>query len=182
MLMPLVHMVLRDDMNASYIEAALVLSVIPMGVRILSVAIMGWVLDRYNPVTVRAWVLAGFVAAQLLFFAGVMKGSMPMLYLSSVLNGLAMGGANLLWMLGVMYFAKREDVPLYMGLHTTLTGVRGLIAPWVGILLAETLGGARYIWPISAAMVAVASLMMFRMALSEHARTFAEAEKEAEAR
>ena len=182
MLMPLVNIVLSDDMNASYTEATLVLAVIPMGARILSTPVMGMILDRYNPVTVRAWVLVGFTAAQSLFFAGIVTGSMPVLYLSSALSGFAMGGANLLWMLGVMYFAKKEDVPLYMGLHTTLTGLRGLAAPWAGNYLSGVLGGARYVWPISAAMVFLASLLMFRMAFSEKARTFAEAEKEVESR
>ena len=39
-----------------------------------------------------------------------------------------------------VYFAHKEDVPKYMGLHCTLTGIRGLVAPFVGVALMGAVG------------------------------------------
>ena len=51
-----------------------------------------------------------------------------------------MGGALLVWELCVIDFAPRSQVPLYMSLHTFLTGLRGIIAPFFGVWLAKQIG------------------------------------------
>jgi len=56
-----------------------------------------------------------------------------------VLLGAAYAGANLGWNLGHNDFASLGRTQHYMGVHVTLTGVRGAIAPPVGILFYEGL-------------------------------------------
>ena len=59
----------------------------------------------------------------------------------ATIQGLAQSGTQLVWALGVLPYARKaEDVPLYMAVHTTLTGVRGVIAPYFGIWLAGQVG------------------------------------------
>jgi hypothetical protein len=53
--------------------------------------------------------------------------------------GAAYAGANLGWNLGHNDFASIGRAQHYMGVHVTLTGVRGAIAPPAGILLYEAL-------------------------------------------
>jgi len=62
--------------------------------------------------------------------------------------GVAQGGGALAWQLGHNDFASREMVAIYMGVHTTLTGLRGAFAPFLGMGLyagwsAASIGGLR---------------------------------------
>lgn len=50
-------------------------------------------------------------------------------------QGLLFGGGRLAWQLGHHDFADRHLAATYMGIHQTLTGVRGFIAPFLGVLL-----------------------------------------------
>jgi hypothetical protein len=59
--------------------------------------------------------------------------------IGAAIIGFGMAGANLGWNLGHNDFAPLGRVQHYMGVHVTLTGVRGLIAPPVGMLCHELL-------------------------------------------
>ncbi|MFK7790171.1 MAG: MFS transporter [Phycisphaeraceae bacterium] len=50
-------------------------------------------------------------------------------------QGLLFGGGRLAWQLGHHDFADRHVAATYMAIHQTLTGVRGFLAPFLGILL-----------------------------------------------
>ncbi|MBX2850457.1 MAG: MFS transporter [Phycisphaeraceae bacterium] len=50
-------------------------------------------------------------------------------------QGLLFGGGRLAWQLGHHDFADRHLAATYMAIHQTLTGVRGFIAPFLGVLL-----------------------------------------------
>jgi hypothetical protein len=41
----------------------------------------------------------------------------------------------LAWNLGHHDFARRELASVYMGIHATLTGVRGALGPFIGVVL-----------------------------------------------
>ena len=67
--------------------------------------------------------------------AGVFSAWQPLLWVGSVLLGAAQAGANLGWNLGHNDFASVGRAQHYMGVHVTLTGVRGGVAPPLGVLL-----------------------------------------------
>jgi hypothetical protein len=50
-------------------------------------------------------------------------------------NGIVNGGGSLAWQLGHNDFAPRDQLAAYMGIHVTLTGVRGAFAPFLGMAL-----------------------------------------------
>jgi hypothetical protein len=52
-----------------------------------------------------------------------------------VANGLGQGGGALAWNLGHLDFTEDDRAEIYMGIHVSLTGLRGLIAPFVGMWL-----------------------------------------------
>ena len=80
----------------------------------------------------QAWTL---VAAVAIICLGTFGGWLPVLWVGSVvLGGGATAGANLGWNLGHNDFASLGKVQQYMGVNVTLTGVRGAIAPPVGVL------------------------------------------------
>ncbi len=52
-----------------------------------------------------------------------------------VITGIVNGGGSLAWQLGHNDFAPRDQLSTYMGIHVTLTGVRGAFAPFLGMAL-----------------------------------------------
>ena len=59
--------------------------------------------------------------------------------IASGMLGLGFSGGMLAWNLGHQYFAPPHRDSQYMSVHVMLTGLRGLIAPFVGVLLYEML-------------------------------------------
>jgi len=47
---------------------------------------------------------------------------------------------SLLWSIGSAYFCKNEDAGNYQSVHLSLTGVRALFAPLIGVFFYETIG------------------------------------------
>jgi len=91
-----------------------------------------------------ALVLATFITCLATF-----TGWLPLLWIGAIMLGAANAGANLGWNLGHNDFASIGRAQHYMGVHVTLTGVRGAIAPPAGILFYEALealhrGAGRY--------------------------------------
>lgn len=66
-----------------------------------------------------------------------------LLWPGSFMLGISYAGANLGWNLGHNDFATLGRAQHYMGVHVTLTGVRGLLAPPLGMLCYEWLESAR---------------------------------------
>ena len=85
--------------------------------------------------------------------------------LRGITQGVALGGAALAWNLGHLHFAKPEQAELYMGIHVSLTGLRGLIAPLGGIWLWHTIGWP--VWLIALALCAASMCMFISMARHE---------------
>jgi len=104
---------------------------------ILPFAIVPWAryYDRVHIIefrTVHAW---SFVAASFAFLLGCANGQVVWLLIGSVLLGVGYAGGALGWNLGHNDFSKPEQAALYMGVHVTLTGMRGLAAPLAGVAL-----------------------------------------------
>ena len=74
------------------------------------------------------------VLASAVMCAGVFSAWPPLLWLGAVLLGAAQAGANLGWNLGRNDFASVGRAQHYMGVHVTLTGLRGGVAPPIGVL------------------------------------------------
>ncbi|MCK4244522.1 MAG: hypothetical protein KAX20_02740, partial [Candidatus Omnitrophica bacterium] len=66
--------------------------------------------------------------------------SLGPLFLAAALGGIALSA----WDLGsynyIVGIARREEVQNFMGLHYTLMGIRGIIAPFVGVKLMGKIG------------------------------------------
>ena len=75
------------------------------------------------------------VLASAVMCAGVFSAWQPLLWVGAVLLGAAQAGANLGWNLGHNDFASVGRAQHYMGVHVTLTAVRGGVAPPLGVLL-----------------------------------------------
>jgi len=113
----------------------------------------------------QGWAL---VAASLALCLGVFLRSAPILWSGAVLLGAAQAGANLGWNLGHNDFASIGRAQHYMGVHVTLTGLRGGVAPPLGVLAYMALehlraGYGQYALLLPLAMTVAGALGFNRM-------------------
>ncbi|MEM6551743.1 MAG: hypothetical protein AAF750_06420 [Planctomycetota bacterium] len=94
-------------------------------------------LDRVHILEFRTRHVVLFAAVQLVYGLAATTGLIVLLALGRVVQGVARGGGMLAWQLGHNDFTDRRLAAVYMGVHVTLTGIRGLLAPFLAIALYE---------------------------------------------
>jgi predicted MFS family arabinose efflux permease len=147
---------LEEELGFDYRQASFVLVLAP---NLLGMAFMGFwsrLLDRQNPLVMRLWLNCIWLISPLLLanahgFLGVAA--------ARAAQGMILGGILLVWRLGVNYFAHTREVAVYMSVHQALTGLRGITAPSLGILLAHAIG-YRATFMISFALGVCASIVI----------------------
>jgi MFS family permease len=97
------------------------------------------------------------VASLIIFFYST---SIPMLMLGMIIFGIFRAGGEVAWNLWVTKIAPPELVADYMSVHTLLTGVRGIFAPFLGFYAATVLP-LQSIASISGCLLLGACLLLF---------------------
>lgn len=141
--------ILTDQLAIPSEQQILMLSVIPMLTLPVFVPFWARIFDRQHTVSFRSqqgWCMA---AAYLVSSIGVLAGIVPLLWAGAFLLGAALAGANFGWNLGHRDFATPGRAQHYMGVHVTLAGLRGMVAPPLGMLCYQGLeswrsGAGRY--------------------------------------
>jgi len=169
MIPPLLAIIVRERFGMGYLAGILVTGSIPMLVMPLAIPAWASLLDRTHVARFRMVHCWAFIAAHASFLIGLQAGQVVWAYLASVLLGIAFAGGALAWTLGHLDFAPPERTSQYMGVHVTLTGVRGLIAPFLGIGIYRGLesleeGSGAGIFAISMSTGMLASLLFRRTA------------------
>lgn len=101
--------------------------VLPQAVTLLTSPLWGRVFDRVDFLRLRIGLNLVFVLSMLVYFTPSIIGQV----IGSVLQGVAMGGGYIAWNLWVTKYATEGRTADYMAVHTFLTGVRGLVAPFL---------------------------------------------------
>ena len=123
-----------------YLVGILLTSAVVQALVALSLPFWAHYLDQVHVARFRArhgllWIatqLAQFVLALLALPTTVL---LSLALVPRMMQGLVFGGGKLAWQLGHHDFADRNRAASYMGVHQMLTGVRGFIAPYLGVLL-----------------------------------------------
>ena len=137
-------------------QAALLTGVIPPLFMFFSFQIWGRIFDRVNIVTYRA--LASLTMA-IGFVLYPLKQSLAAAFAGAIIWGIGRSGGQLAWSIGVLSFARHGQAATYMGLHTFLTGIRGVLAPFIGVwCLSSGLPAQHLCWLIAGAIAATAML------------------------
>jgi MFS family permease len=139
---PLIIM-LRDRFGLEQLPSILITLSIPTLIMTVTIGPWSKLLDRVHIVHFRAVHSVTFVASTGAFLAGALLREPWLLYLGAVFKGVAFGGGVLGWNLGHHDFAPRHRASQYMGIHVSLTGLRGLIAPALAVLVYELLEAGR---------------------------------------
>lgn len=164
--------IFADDLHLSSALQIWLLALVPLLSLPLFTPLWARLFDSGHVILYRArqcWALVAAIAVILL--AVVLHASpllWPLLWLGSLLIGLASAGASLGWNLGHSDFASLGRMQQYMGVNVTLTGMRGIVAPPVGVLVYEGLerlapGAGRYCLLLPLAMTVVGAYGFNRM-------------------
>lgn len=146
----------RYGLNLSATDIALLTSIIPNVARLCFSRAWGRLFDRMDFLTLRAILNTGFMLGILSFFTGT---GWPGLTTGAILFGISNAGSDVAWTLWVTKFAPPGRVTEYMAVHTFLTGLRGIVAPFAAFYLASHAG----IGPTATAMalmILAASLIL----------------------
>ncbi|MBK7405505.1 MAG: MFS transporter [Phycisphaerales bacterium] len=136
---PLLVVLLRDEFHMEYLGGIKLTSSIPLAMMPISIPLWARLLDRVHVIQFRRFHSWFFVVAAAVSTLAVHRQTAWLLTISAVVQGLAYGGGALAWNLGHLDFAPAHRASAYMGVHVTLTGVRGLIAPFLSVGLYELL-------------------------------------------
>ena len=131
---PLIYLI-SNQLQASYVVSIGLVTVVPMALATVTLPVWAHYLDRVHIVEFRTRQAGFWVLSQAATWLGAWAGSLALVALGRVVLGLARGGGSLAWNLGHNDFASQRNLAAYMGLHVTLTGLRGLFAPFLGMLL-----------------------------------------------
>ncbi len=137
------------ELAASPAIGVLALQGLPLALSALSLPFWGPYLDRIHVARFRArhgWL---WVVAQALVWLGALNHSIAAVAIGRAVLGVARGGGLLAWQIGHNDFTTPERANLYMGVHVTLTGMRGLLAPVFGMVIYLGSGGIPWLPAIS---------------------------------
>lgn len=131
----------QHGINLPERDVAWITGVVPVAFRMLCSYPWGLIYDRVGLFTVRTILNLIFAAGILVFYQGhgVVAWTVGM-----ALWGIANAGGNVTWGLWVTKLAPKHAVAEYMSVHTFLTGLRGLLAPYlafaaIGVMSFQTL-------------------------------------------
>ena len=137
-------------------EIALLTLVIPNAARLVLNPVWGWLFDRMNFFALRITLNLGFAMGIAAFFT---SNSWPGLVTGAVIYGISNAGGDVAWGLWVTKFAPSDHVADYMSVHTFLTGVRGVVAPFVAFQVVQRFSPQAMGW-VAGAMIVAASLIL----------------------
>ncbi len=129
----------------SQLEQIVLTTAIPLALIPVFVSWWAKLLDRSHIFAFRSlhsWV---FVASLSIFTIAQMLDYSPLFYLAALIYGFALAGGVIGWNLGHNDFVKqgaagqKENPMDYMAIHVSLTGLRGLVAPILGVSLYQWL-------------------------------------------
>jgi hypothetical protein len=116
--------------------------VIPQGVALLATLYWGRFFDRFHYLTLRIVLNVFFALSILCFFTPWLWSQVT----GALLLGVAQGGGHLIWGLWVTRFAGAGRTADYMGVHTFLTGLRGLLGPFLAYRMIATMSIIQVAW------------------------------------
>jgi MFS family permease len=125
----------NERMNLGYTRSFILTTVLTLALPIVSMPLWARLLDRMHVIRFRVFHSWFFVAANVLMGVGIITESYTTLVIARAILGIAFGGGILAWNLGHHDFAPKRLARVYMGVHVTLTGIRGVFAPFLGTLL-----------------------------------------------
>lgn len=175
---PAMPMFMVDEAHMTYEQSGMAAGLLGQLGMVFAVVIWGRLMDRLGPTLLCAiifTILAGFPGVLLLAPYLTAHGIPIVLvvYTSYIIFGLGMSGIHIAWSLGPVNFAGNRDASTYLGVHVTLTGLRGSVAPMLGAVGLNFFGYAT-VFAASAAFFLLGTVSMLLLHRKRKARSAAE--------
>lgn len=173
-LLPVLPVYIVRDLSMNYSQLSASKGLYALVGQVALSPILGAALGRLRPLrfTGRVFLLLA-VYPLCLLISTVSTMGVPLrivwVYGAFLVYSVAMAGVNLSWTLGSMHFAGGRDASAFQGLHVAMTGIRGLLAPSLGYLIASSLGIAAC-FAFSTILFTLAGIMMLRHDRDERER------------
>jgi hypothetical protein len=139
MVIALLVVMMNEYFEISRLSQVLITSSLPLLVLFATIGLWARLLDERHIFSYRAIHSWNFVAALALFALAVTARQPVLLWPGSILLGSAYAGGHLGWNLGHNDFSEEGNSSLYMAIHVSLTGLRGLVMPILGVALFQWL-------------------------------------------
>jgi len=149
----------KYTINASNLDITVINVVIQGASMIISTRIWGYTFDKLHFITTRLLVNACFFISFVTFFT---SKNLLVLGVSIAVNGFAMAGGMILWNLWVTKIAPHNKIPVYMSAHSACSGVKGLIAPFIGYAILA-LTGPKTVGFIAAGLMVLSSAIYYSL-------------------
>lgn len=132
---PVVVPALQGSFGLSYSSGTTVLVMVPFLLQLVLVPLAGHLFDKVSISTYRFINATLWATSRFLLYMAVLLVCWPLLIVAYMIQGAAQASGDVVWNIGHTRFAPPGQGQLYMGVHMTLQGVRGLTLPFVGMLL-----------------------------------------------
>jgi len=148
MMLPVTTLFFQQVLNLNYSSVAFYKNSFNL-VAVLLIPLFGKLIEKIDPRKFAAFTFL-LIAFSIIFLAltefyqnyveifGVKLYFLLILYI--LFFGIFTGMMTLLWRIGSVYFCKDEDVDIYQSVHLSATGIRGAIAPLLGVFFLEFFG------------------------------------------
>ncbi len=157
MIIAMLVVLMNDYFTLSRLSQVMITSSLPLLVLCFSIAYWAKLLDRHHIFTYRAIHSWNFVSAYVVFAIAAIGRIPDLLWIGSLLLGSAYAGGHLGWNLGHNDFTNDANSSLYMAIHVSLTGLRGLLMPIIGVAFIQFLDS---VWPGSGAYSLLLPLLL----------------------
>lgn len=161
MLHPVLAIALTDIFDVGYQQGIAIATVIPLLCMTLAIPFWSRRLERMHVIRYRAFHVWSFAIVSTLVVLGVWLHDIRWLYASAVMTGIGWGGGVLAWNLGHQHFSPPDRDAEYMSVHITLTGIRGVIGPLLGVQLYIAL--SKFGWGERALLICFGSCLVMNI-------------------
>lgn len=166
MMQPVIPIYLVDNLKLSYTTNFLAKAILfQLGMLFLS-PLIGKIHDRQHPfrfISSAFGILAVFPL--LIVVSSLWRGyslwPVILVFAAYLIFGIAMTGVNISWNMSSIFFAGKRDASIYQSVHVTMTGIRGLVAPVLGIALMEIFN-ITVVFVVAAGFFLAASIVSYR--------------------
>ncbi len=139
---PAVPIFLVENLKLDYSPISIAKGMVFYTSTILFTPLMGKMHGSGNPTKFCGYLFLALVLYPLMMISikifGVnmnLIGADTLLYITYFYFGIMMSGITLSWNLSSIFYAPHSEVANYQAVHITLTGVRGLFAPFIGYFI-----------------------------------------------
>lgn len=131
---------LQDGFGMEYSTGTTSMVLIPMVVQVLAAKWAGRLYDRTNLGDFRALNAGVWALSRGMLLLGLVTRNWWCVLGGFALQGMASSAGAVAWSIGHTRFAKPDQSHLYMAIHMTLQGMRGLTLPFLGAALYGLIG------------------------------------------